>query len=113
MNRNAAGPEYQRPVGIAAMRGFVGQIAVFDHLHPAINSHQIAYFFQRIALSDRERRHFRTREQVVADQQRIANLHERIIDLEVKQVLDAAVFDVGQRAAFHQGRQHAAVAIGA
>ncbi len=51
------------------------------------------------------------RKQVVAQELRATDLDQRIVDLEVEQVLDPAAAGVGQSARSRQSRQHPAVAV--
>ena len=67
---------------------------------------------KRVAFVDHLRRHFAAGQAVAAQEQLIANLQQRIVDLAIEKVLNAAPLGIGQAAAFDQSREHSAVAVG-
>ena len=74
---------------------------------------EVADLVLRRLLGDRHRSQLRFGEQVIADELRIADRRERIVDLQIEQVLDAAAAHVVDRAALRESGDRAAVAIGA
>ena len=95
---DAAGPNGQRAVGVAPPRHVVGQVAIFYDHQPPVHLDDVANSLQRIALGDHLAGHLRAAEQVIAETLRPANLHQRIIDLEVEQLPHSAAPGFGQAA---------------
>ena len=70
-------------------------------------------FSSGAGLGDRLAAHLAAGEVVQAEEQRVDAVDERVVDLEVGEVLDAALAHVGQRAAALEGAERSAVAVGA
>lgn len=91
----------------------VGQVAVFDHAQPSIHFDNIPHAILRVLLGDHLAGQLGPGEQVVAEKFGGADLDQRIVDLEVEDLLDASLGQLRQRPAGLEGRQRAAVPIGA
>ena len=70
VDRDAAGPEYERAVGVALLGHVVREVAVLDHLQPAVDRRKVAEPVLRRLLGDGHRRQLRIGQQVVADELR-------------------------------------------
>ena len=90
----------RRAVGVGLLGETFGQIAVLDHLQHAVADDEVADFFQRVGFGDRLAAHLAAGQVVQAEEQRDrCSATSGIIDLEVGEMLDAALLHVGQRAA--------------
>ena len=75
------------------------QIAVFNHLHPAVAVAEVADLFQRPSLRDGLAAHLGAGEVVQAEEEGIDRVDQGVVDLEVGEMFDAAPLHVGQGAA--------------
>ena len=95
------------------LRHVVGQIAILDDHQAAVNVHDIADFLQWVAFGNHLAGHLRSGEDVIADIFGPGDIDQRVVDLEIEQLPDAATAGVGHRAALGKRGQHSAVAVGA
>src|SRR5262245_44802877 len=90
MDRDAAGPEAKRAIGVALVRDLGGEVTVLDDLRSAIDADNVADALQRFALGNGKRGHFGLRQNMVAQECGVAHLDQWVIDLEIEQVLQSA-----------------------
>ena len=110
---DTAGAEAQMPVVGRFQREPLGQVAVLDDRHLAVDEAEVAQVFHRVALGQALGAHLRAAQIVQPDEQRVDRPHERIVHLEVAQQFHAPRGHVVQRAALAQGEQASAVPVGA
>ena len=112
MDGDAAGPELERAVGILQIRATSSGKSLYSMIsQTAVDRNDVPDSLQRKLLPHDLRCHLRAGEQMVAEELRIAELGERIIDLEIEDVSQSSASHVGQAAAFGQRREHPAVAV--
>ena len=116
---DAAGPELEAAVGLAALGQLGGQVGILDHLRAAVDSDHHAQLLVGADLLDHLERHLGVGLAVQAEERRVGDLDERVVDLEIEERADAPLPHLVEaaRAAVGpgrgQGRQGAAVAVGA
>ena len=108
-----AGVEARGAVGVGLEGKAFGQVAVFDHLELSVADDEVADFFQCVGFGNGLAAHLAAGQIVQAQKQGIDAVDQRIIDLEIGKMLDAALAHVFEGATFFQGAEGAAVAVGA
>src|SRR5262245_6178661 len=88
MNGWAAGPDSQLTVFICLPTETVRQIGILDNATATINKHDVAQFVSRALLANDFAGDLRFGGQVVPQKDRIGDLDEWIIHLEIKDALD-------------------------
>ena len=83
MYRDTAEFKNQRTVGLALLCQLIGQVAVFDNGYLAVDQTEIADPFLRPCLYQHLRRHLRPVQNVQTDKERVENIEQRIINLEI------------------------------
>ncbi len=105
------GVENTRAIGVLSRGQLFREVAVLDDGHFAVDQTEVADALQIVRLGDGLARHLRLRLDVQADEERIDHFDQRIIDLEIADVLDAVLAHVGQRAAVLERAKAPAVAV--
>ena len=77
------------PSGSRRSASSVGQVGILDHLRAAVDGDDQAELLVGGELLDHLERHLGVGLAVVAEEGRVGDLHERVIDLEVKERADA------------------------
>ena len=113
MDGDRAFVESEAAVGVCLFGQFIRHIAVFDDLHLPFGLHEIPDLLQRPGLGDRLAAHLAAGQIVKAEEQRIDAVDEGVIDLEIRQVLDAPAAHVGQCAAARKRPETSAMPVGA
>lgn len=111
VNRDAAGDVAQFSIRILFALHLHRQIRIFDHHELAVLHAKVTELFLGIRLRHHLARHFRAPQQMPADERGIDATHERIIDLEVAQCVDALALHQLERAASLQSTQRAAMPV--
>ena len=96
---DAAGVEGALAVGVGLLGQAFGQVAVFDHLGLTVADAEVADLFERAGLGDGLAAHLAAGEIVQAEEERVDHFYDRVVDLEIGKVLDAAGLHVVERAA--------------
>ena len=111
VDRRVAGPvgEFARRVPLGGHRG--RHVRVFHDPAPAVNLGQHADLFFRPVLEHDLRRHVRVVLDVPAEEPGVGDVHQRVVDLEVEDVADAAGLQFGEQAAVGQGGERPAVPV--
>ncbi len=112
MNRDAPSREAQTPVGGFRFGQLVRHIAVFDDVESPARKTEMAEFLVGVALARHLARHLAPRVRVKADKDRVERWHERVIGLEVTDMLDAARRHVLEHSGPRQRAEGSAVAVG-
>ena len=108
---DAAGIEAAVAGLVAGMGQGVGKIRVFDHPQFAVAEHEVPDALQVVRLGDGLAGHLRAGERVQADEERVDRFDQRVVDLEVADVVDAGGGHFVQRARPAKGQQAAAVTV--
>src|SRR5690625_548976 len=112
MDRDASALENQIAGGVALMGEFGWKIAVFDDEHGFVAGSKDADFFLRIAFWDHLARHLRFFVEVKSEEGRVDDVGERIIDLEIGDRIDSALFHFIDGAAAAKSAEGAAMSVG-
>ncbi len=112
VDRDVACPQANLPLIINRRGGCLGQVAVLDDLNFTVDVDDVANFFHGVSFADDLRRHLAARHDVMTDQRRITEADQRIVDLEIGQMFDAASFRIIQASVALQRRNGAAMTIG-
>jgi len=104
VNADAACPNLERTVSVAPPGPVVGQVAVLQHPYSAVDLHGVAHLFQGVDLGDHLGGHFRAGQKMVAEKILAGDINQRVIDLEVEELLDASGLGGGKDSAADQGR---------
>ncbi len=112
MDRDRAGVEAKLAALVGLPRELLRQVAVLDHLEHAVGDHEVADLLERVRLRDRLAAHLAARQVVEAEEERVDRVDDRVVDLEVADVLDASASHVGERAAAVERPERPAVAVG-
>ena len=89
MHRNVASPETELPIWTGPPSGFIRQIAVFDNVCSSVDGYHISNFLFAKSFLDDLSCHLRSGQQVIADQRRVTGSNERVVDLSIKEMLNA------------------------
>jgi hypothetical protein len=111
VDRDAARHVTQLPVGVGLPLQRHRQVGVFHHDEFALLRAEMPDLFLRVGLGHHLAAHLRAAEQVPADEGRIDAAHERVVDLEIAQRVDALALHEIERAAARQRPQRTAVAV--
>ena len=85
VDRDAARPNLQRAIGIAAPGQHPRQVAVLDNPQLTVDRHHVAHPFQRVLFANHLRGKLRLRQEMIAQELGAQHVGQRIIDLEIKQ----------------------------
>ena len=91
VDRRVAGPEQQPAVRVGRVRQLVRQVGVLDDAAAAVDQGEDAELLVRVALAIDLGRRLRPQRDVLAEEGRVGDLHQRVVHLEVEDVPDAAV----------------------
>ena len=89
-------PDGARTVRLAPFGRRVGDVAVFDHVERAVDHHHISDPVFRRRLAHDLARILGARHQMVADELGAADVDDRVVDLKVEELFDAAPPEFGQ-----------------
>src|SRR5262249_23227768 len=111
VDRDRPVTQVKTSVGVALRHQVVRQVAVLDDAGASSDASDDADLLLRDRLLDDLARHVGSMERVVAEELRVEDGQERIVDLEVEDVLDAACLEVPERAGSLERLEGAAVSV--